>query len=151
MENQNRSNYQDSKLHLYKQLTSLRKKEPVFATGSTALFSSGGVFAFARFDSDVTYVTAANVMDNNVNVDMSEIVKALDGSGEVIIRSSGVANNATVVGNTVDMANITLSRFEAIVVKLGGSVTTSASIQYMMSPLTLVFLHLAMFFLACWG
>merc|ERR1711909_231104 len=132
---------EDSHLNIYQQLTSLRRNESVFATGSTALFSSNGVFAFARFDSDVTYVTA----------DLSEIVKAIDTSGEVVVRSSGVVNNATVVGNTVDMANFTLSGFEAIVVKLGGAVTTSGSTQKLMNPLALIFLHLVVFFLAIRG
>ena len=84
MENQNRSNYQDSKLHLYKQLTTLRKKEPVFATGSTALFSSKEVFAFARYDSNVTYVSVVNVKVLKVNVDLSDIVRVANTSGEVV-------------------------------------------------------------------
>merc|ERR1711970_536264 len=140
---------EDSHLNIYKQLTSLRRNESVFATGSTSLFSSSGVFAFARFDSDVTYVTAANVMKENVDVDL--LTLAFDTTGEIVVRSSGVVNNATVVGNTVDMAKITLSGFEAIVVKLGGAATTSGSTQKLINPVVFIFLHLVVFFLASQG
>ena len=65
------NSYQSSYLDLYKQLTSLRKKETVFATGSTALFSTQEVFAFARFDSNVTYVTVVNINKGEMRVTKS--------------------------------------------------------------------------------
>jgi len=163
---EDQSNIEDSHLMIYKQLTTLRKTESVFATGSTLLFSSSEVFAFARYDSEATYVTAANVKDEEVKVDLSCIVVSNDTAGEVVVRSSGIANEETIVGSPVDVANIILTGNEAIVVKLGGVApttivapptcsvvpTNSAQATHMdISFPAFVFIHLAISLLAWWN
>merc|ERR1719334_555206 len=88
------SNDKESHLSIYKALASLRK-DPVFASGATDLDSSSQVFSFARYDGSVTYITAANVMEEEANVDLTKFTNLVENSeamGEVLIRSSGVSN-----------------------------------------------------------
>ena len=112
----------ESHLSVYKQLTTLRKTEAVFAIGFTDLFSTIPVFAFARYDPQVTYITAVNVKGEEARADLTKFVNLVENSetmGEVVIRSSGVTNEATNVGNSVELDNILLTGYEAIVIKLG--------------------------------
>merc|ERR1711970_375636 len=118
---EDQSNIEDSHLNIYKQLTNLRKNERVFASPNNALlFSSSEVFAFSRFKVEATYIIAVNVKDGEVQVDLSCFVMTNDTAGEVVVRSSGAANEETIVGSTVDVTNFILKGNEAIVVKLGG-------------------------------
>merc|ERR1711872_334766 len=116
---EDQSNIEDSHLNIYKQLTNLRKNESLFAKNwNYILFSSSEVFAFARYDFEANsnYVIAVNVKDEEVKVDLSCFLVTNDAAGEVVVRSSGVANEETIVGSTVDVTNIILKGTEAIVV-----------------------------------
>jgi len=112
-------NDEESHLSVYKQITFLRKAEPVFTNGLTDLFSTNQVFAFARYAKEVTFITAVNVMGEEITVDLTTLVNLVekrDTIGEVVIRSSGVTNNATNVGSSVDLENVNLTGYEALVI-----------------------------------
>eukprot|EP00091_Calanus_sinicus_P023300 TRINITY_DN7795_c0_g1_i1.p1 TRINITY_DN7795_c0_g1~~TRINITY_DN7795_c0_g1_i1.p1 ORF type:complete len:189 (-),score=41.88 TRINITY_DN7795_c0_g1_i1:21-587(-) len=130
-----------SHLSVFKQLTTLRKSETVFANGLTDLFSTVPVFAFARYDPQVTYITAVNVKGEEARVDLTKFVNLVENSetmGEVVIRSSGVTNDATNVGNSVDLDNILLAGYEGIVIKLGRYTSGGGVVQ---SSLVFIGIH----------
>ena len=149
----------ESHLSVYKQLTTLRKNEPVFKNGNTDMISTVPVFAFARHDQQVAYFTVVNVMGEEARIDLTELidlVQLTETMGVVEIRSSGVTNDATNIGSNVDLKNIVLIGYEAIVIRVGQETTTaeptkttSGSTCFDRNILAYLFMHIGILLL-CW-
>jgi len=118
------SGNEDSHLSLYKALTELRSDWEVFRTGSTSLFSTEAVFAFARHSPSEEYVAivVVNISGEELVVDLWPLLNSTAvptvGISWVRLRSSDSSNPETEVGSQVELRSVKLEGNEALVLEV---------------------------------
>jgi len=101
---------------VYKSVSQLRSAELT----RTGLFSTEEVFAFARASSDDlgnSLMVVMNVMEEEVSVSLMDLIleMGITFNGQVLVRSSGPAEEGNTVGTIVDLNNLTLAGNQALI------------------------------------
>jgi len=113
-----------SHLSVYKNLTELRSDWEVFRTGSTSLFSTEAVFAFARHSPSEEYVAivVVNISEEELVIDLWPLLNSTAvptvGISWVRLRSSDSNNPETEVGSQVQLRSVKLEGNEALVLEV---------------------------------
>ena len=112
------SGQQDSHLGVYKAVSQLRASQQ---WSGTALWSTHHVFAFLRHGQEADYVMVMNVLNMEVNITLETLLLEAGvsaQSGEVVIRSSGLGSQGNTVNSQVQLNDLTLVGYEALVIRI---------------------------------